>query len=63
MFLRVTGPFPPMPDRFKALADYNGEVARGLMHTPACEAEMARLQAEYREWQIRSLRPGWRIVS
>lgn len=34
----------PQYDRWKPLADYNAEVARGIVHTPEYDAKMA-------EWQ------------
>jgi hypothetical protein len=36
-----------MPDKFNPLARYNAEVARGIMHTPEWDAQMAALQREY----------------
>lgn len=33
--------------RFYALADFNGEVARGIVHTPEYVDRMKKLQAEY----------------
>jgi hypothetical protein len=40
----------PMPGPFEALAQYNSERARGLVHTPEWDARMAALQAEFDEW-------------
>ena len=40
----------PVPARFGALATYNAERHRGLMHTAEYDAEMARLQCEFNEW-------------
>jgi hypothetical protein len=37
----------PMPAKFNALATYNGERARGIVHTPEWDATMAEVQ---REW-------------
>jgi hypothetical protein len=34
-----------------ALATYNTEVARGLVHTPEWKAKMAEKQREYAVWQ------------
>ncbi len=39
-----------MPGPFHALARYNGERARGLVHTPEWDERMAALQAEFDEW-------------
>lgn len=40
----------PMPERFKVLADYNAEVARGLVHTEDWCHYMACLQREFDDW-------------
>jgi hypothetical protein len=40
----------PMPGPFNALAQYNSERARGLVHTAAYDARMAALQAEFDRW-------------
>lgn len=45
-----------MPDRFNRLADYNAERARGLVHTPEWQAQMAVLQAGFDRWQRDRLR-------
>jgi hypothetical protein len=39
-----------MPDRYEALARYNAERDRGLMHTPQWDAKMAELQSEFEQW-------------
>lgn len=39
-----------MPGKFEILAVYNGEVARGIVHTADWDARMATLQAEYEQW-------------
>ena len=38
-----------MPEKFNALARYNGERARGIAHTPGWDAKMAELQQEFNE--------------
>lgn len=38
------------PTEFDPLARYNSEVARGLVHTPEWQAEMAVLQQRFNEW-------------
>ena len=43
-----------MPGKFEALAVYNAEVARGIMHTPEWDARMAALQEELDQWRHRS---------
>ena len=40
----------PMPKQFEVLAQYNSEVSRGLMHTPAWKLSMLQLQAEFDAW-------------
>jgi hypothetical protein len=40
----------PMPVEFDALATYNAERARGLVHTAAWNAAMAELQCQFNEW-------------
>jgi hypothetical protein len=40
-----------MPDKFHALATYNSEVARGIVHTAEWDDRMAALQAEFDQWQ------------
>ena len=39
-----------MPQKFEALAVYNAEVARGIVHTPEWDARMADLQREFDHW-------------
>lgn len=41
---------PVMPAEFNPLAQYNGEIARGLVHTPEWQAQMAGLQKRFNEW-------------
>jgi hypothetical protein len=41
-----------MPAKFHELADYNGEVSRGIVHTPAHMRRMAELQTEYNQWAL-----------
>jgi hypothetical protein len=36
-----------MDPKFEPLSRYNGEVARGIAHTPEWSARMAELQAEF----------------
>jgi hypothetical protein len=36
-----------LDQRFNALADYNSERARGIMHTDEWKRQMSELQAEY----------------
>ena len=45
----------PMPSRFNELADYNGEVRRGIAHRPEHVARMAELQRDFNEWNRRRL--------
>jgi hypothetical protein len=40
----------PMPAEFEALAVYNAERWRGLVHTAEYDAAMARLQCRFNEW-------------
>ena len=41
---------PNMLDqKFEVLARYNAEIARGLVHTPGWDLEMASLQREFSE--------------
>lgn len=42
------------------LGTYNAERARGIVHTPAWQAQMAELQARFdeRQWQTRAERWG-----
>lgn len=44
----------PMPPKFGVLARYNTERAYGIMHVPEYDERMARLQAEFDEWQRQS---------
>jgi hypothetical protein len=39
-----------MPEKFKPLATYNSEVARGVVHTPQWTAQMRMLQQEFDAW-------------
>jgi hypothetical protein len=41
----------PMPDKFNALATYNSEVSRGLIHYAAWINKMSILQSEFNVWQ------------
>lgn len=50
-WLLVPKPDPAMPDKFEALAQYNAEVWRGLVHTPEWSAQMAELQREFDAWR------------
>jgi hypothetical protein len=43
----------PMPGKFNALAIYNAEIARGIVHTQEWDARMAALQEEFWQWQQR----------
>jgi hypothetical protein len=45
-----------MPSRFNKLAVYNAEVARGLVHTPEWQEQMAELQREFYAWQVEAAR-------
>jgi hypothetical protein len=45
-----------MPSRFDKLATYNSEVARGLVHTPEWQKQMAELQREFHAWRIEAAR-------
>jgi hypothetical protein len=40
-----------MPGRFHKLATYNGEVSRGIQHTPELKARMRLLQADFDAWR------------
>ena len=40
----------PMPAKFNTLAMYNGERARGIVHTAEWDAQMAALQQEFYGW-------------
>lgn len=42
--------FELMPRKYVALANYNTEVAHGLVHTDEWKTQMAKLQAEYNVW-------------
>lgn len=48
---------PAVPERFRRLAQYNDEVARGLVHTPAWKELMAVLQQDYWMWVKTDLQP------
>ena len=58
MYLRQEcNPFAGFPqDRFRGLAEYNSEVARGLVHTAVYDAKMRTLQRQYddltRAWPV-----------
>jgi hypothetical protein len=39
-----------MPATFEALARYNAERSRGIVHTTATDNAMARIQVEFDEW-------------
>lgn len=41
----------PMPFKFEALAMYNAERARGIVHTAEWDAKMAALQQEFNDWE------------
>jgi hypothetical protein len=47
--LRIVGRQQPAfwESRFDELADFNGEVGRGIQHTPEMRERMAKLQADY----------------
>ena len=45
----------PMPHGFEALAQYNAETYRGLIHTPEHDAKMAESQREFNEWAARDM--------
>lgn len=53
MFKR-RAPLVEMDPCFEPLAVYNAERARGIVHTPEYDAEMATLQQRFNEW----VRPG-----
>jgi hypothetical protein len=38
------------PAWFNALATYNAELDRGIVHTPEWDAKMATIQAGYDDW-------------
>jgi hypothetical protein len=45
-----------------ALAQYNTERSRGIVHTPECDREMAALQHHFDEQRIRDLEAlGWTL--
>jgi hypothetical protein len=45
---------------YKILADYNAEKARGIVHAPLWQQEMARLQGAWNAGQREQLvRDGW----
>lgn len=60
--LRLLHPGGEMPYRFKALAEYNREVAHGVVHTAAWDARMAELQVEYDGWarRVQQVHGLWR---
>jgi len=39
-----------MPDKFHALAQYNAEIARGIVHTAEWKHRMILLQREFNAW-------------
>lgn len=41
---------PKMPEMFNELADYNAEVARGIVHTEEWKNRMAHLQDLFNQW-------------
>jgi hypothetical protein len=45
---------PRMPVRFEVLADYNGEVSRGISHTANMAACMTVLQADFDAWSYKT---------
>ena len=51
-----------MPYKFNRLAEYNGEVGRGLVHTREKDLEMAALQAEFKAYQIAQFRAEYEDV-
>jgi hypothetical protein len=51
----------PMPGPFEALAQYNSERARGLLHTPEWDERMAALQAEFDRWAGNFRLDGFRL--
>ena len=42
-------PRPGWKPDYDQLAQYNSECARGLQHTPECDARMAEVQRDYDE--------------
>jgi hypothetical protein len=57
------------PYRFQALATYNGERARGIVHTPEWQAKMAAEQKRFDRSQLKAmgidsidLRDDYRLV-
>jgi hypothetical protein len=40
-----------MPIMFNELADYNGRVAKGIVHTEKYRDRMAHLQRQFYEWK------------
>jgi hypothetical protein len=51
-----------MPGKFHPLATYNAECQRGIVHTPAWDAQMAELQREFDgwDWRQRYSRREWK---
>lgn len=43
--------YEPMPSEFSALAHYNAEVGRGIVHAAEWQARMAESQVRFDEWQ------------
>ena len=39
-----------MPSEFEALATYNGEIGRGIVHTAEWDERMRLLQERYNRW-------------
>lgn len=48
-----------MPQRFKPLATYNSEVARGIVHTSQWSSRMALLQNDFDEWVKQEYKEEW----
>lgn len=46
-----------MPEEFDALARYNTEVARGIVHTNDWKEQMQALQVKFEEWLATRARP------
>ncbi len=42
-------------DRFVKLSTYNSEKARGVAHTRAWDEYMREIQAEFDDWNVRTL--------
>jgi hypothetical protein len=49
-----------MPGRFYELATYNGEVSRGILHTPEKVEQMRQLQADFNAWRDARREAEWR---